>query len=37
MPTALPATPPYPHVELDAAGIPILAGTTMKVAELVMA
>ena len=37
MPTALPATPLYPHVEFDAAGIPILAGTTMKVAELVMA
>jgi uncharacterized protein (DUF433 family) len=37
MPTALPALPPYPHVEFDAAGIPILAGTTMKVAELVMA
>lgn len=37
MPSALPATPDYPHVELDAAGVPILAGTTMKVAELVMA
>ena len=34
---ALPATPLYPHVELDAAGVPFLAGTTMKVAELVMA
>lgn len=29
--------PPYPHVEQDAAGIPIIAGTTMKVVELVMA
>jgi uncharacterized protein (DUF433 family) len=37
MPTALPAIPPYPHVDLDGAGIPILAGTTMKIAELVMA
>lgn len=37
MASALPATPLYPHVELDATGVPILAGTTMKVAELVMA
>ena len=38
MSPALPATlPPYPHIELDARGIPILAGTTMKVVELVMA
>jgi len=29
--------PPYPHVEQDAAGVPIIAGTTMKVVELVMA
>jgi hypothetical protein len=29
--------PPYPHVEHDAAGVPIIAGTTMKVVELVMA
>jgi uncharacterized protein (DUF433 family) len=35
--SALSATLPYPYVELDAAGVPILAGTTMKVAELVMA
>src|ERR1700710_747357 len=35
--SALPATPPYPHIELDAAGVPMLEGTTMKVAELVMA
>lgn len=37
MASALPAIPRYPHVELDATGIPILVGTTMKVAELVMA
>lgn len=37
MASALPATPRYPYIELDAAGVPILAGTTMKVAELVMA
>jgi uncharacterized protein (DUF433 family) len=37
MTTALSAIPPYPHVEFDSAGIPILAGTTMKIAELVMA
>ena len=37
MSAALPASSPYPHVELDAGGVPILAGTTMKVAELVMA
>ena len=35
--STLPATSPYPHIELGAAGIPLLAGTTMKVAELVMA
>ncbi len=27
----------YPHVELDATGVPCIAGTTMKVVELVMA
>src|SRR5262245_58903120 len=27
----------YQHVQLDNAGIPIIAGTTMKVVELVMA
>lgn len=37
MASALPATPHYPYVELDAAGVPVLTGTTMKVAELVMA
>src|SRR5882757_6728985 len=31
------ASLPYPHVKLDAGGIPILEGTTMKVVELVMA
>lgn len=28
---------PYPHVDIDADGVPFLAGTTMKVVELVMA
>jgi uncharacterized protein (DUF433 family) len=37
MPSALPITPQYPHVDFDANGVPILAGTTMKVVELVMA
>jgi uncharacterized protein (DUF433 family) len=32
-----PAMTPYPHVEIDAEGIPMLTGTTMKVVELVMA
>jgi len=32
-----PRVPAYPHVEIDAAGAPLLAGTTMKVVELVMA
>jgi len=27
----------YPHIEFDSNGVPILAGTTMKVVELVMA
>jgi len=27
----------YQHIELDAKGVPIIAGTTMKVVELVMA
>lgn len=27
----------YEHVQLDANGVPIIAGTTMKIAELVMA
>jgi uncharacterized protein (DUF433 family) len=36
---ALPAraSVPYPHVEIDAEGIAYVAGTTMKVVELVMA
>ncbi len=29
--------PVYPHVEIDGHGTPLLAGTTMKVVELVMA
>jgi uncharacterized protein (DUF433 family) len=37
MARTLPTTPAYPHVNLDAAGVPVLAGTTMKVVELVMA
>lgn len=32
-----PAMSPYPHVEIDAKGVPVLSGTTMKVVELVMA
>jgi uncharacterized protein (DUF433 family) len=35
--TALPAAPSYPHVTFGAQGTPILAGTTMRVVELVMA
>ncbi|HEX9945599.1 MAG TPA: DUF433 domain-containing protein [Thermoanaerobaculia bacterium] len=37
MSSALPTTFQYPHIELDANGVPFLAGTTMKVVELVMA
>lgn len=37
MARAEPIRQPYPHIELDAGGIPILSGTTMKVVELVMA
>ncbi len=37
MPSALPVAPLYPHVNFDVNGVPILAGTTMKVVELVMA
>jgi uncharacterized protein (DUF433 family) len=37
MAQTLPATPAYPHVAVDAAGVPFLAGTTIKVVELVMA
>ncbi len=29
------STAAYAHIEVDAAGVPILAGTTMKVVELV--
>jgi uncharacterized protein (DUF433 family) len=31
------STPSYPHVEIDGSGNAILAGTTMKIVELVMA
>jgi len=31
------ADPAYPHLTLDAQGSPVIAGTTMKVVELVMA
>lgn len=34
--TRLPTTT-YEHVQLDASGVPLIAGTTMKVVELVMA
>jgi uncharacterized protein (DUF433 family) len=40
MMSALPlleTTTTYPHVQFDAQGTPIVAGTTMKVVELVMA
>ena len=33
----LPAAPAYPHLAFDSQGAPVLAGTTMKVVELVMA
>jgi uncharacterized protein (DUF433 family) len=32
-----PTATTYEHVQLDASGVPIIAGTTMKVIELVMA
>lgn len=32
-----PAEHRYPHVELDARGVPVIAGTTLKVIEVVMA
>ncbi len=32
-----PKQPPYPYVEHDDQGVPFIAGTTMKVVELVMA
>jgi uncharacterized protein (DUF433 family) len=31
------ATPTYPHLTINADGVPLLAGTTMKVVELVTA
>ncbi len=34
---ALPAATTYEHVELDENGVPIIAGSTMKVVELVVA
>jgi uncharacterized protein (DUF433 family) len=30
-------TPTYPHLTINADGVPLIAGTTMKVVELVMA
>ena len=30
------ATVPYPHIELDSDGVPILAGTVTKVVEIVL-
>ena len=33
----LEAATTYPHVESNAAGVPVITGTTMKVVELVMA
>src|SRR5260370_11141766 len=32
-----PTPTPYEHIQLDANGVPLIAGTTMKVVELVMA
>jgi len=37
MSRAAQASVPYPHLEVDASGAPVLTGTTMKIAELVMA
>ena len=37
MSTAFPTTTSYEHIHLDDKGIPYIAGTTMKVVELVMA
>jgi len=37
MSTTLLPTLTYEHVQLDASGVPFIAGTTMKVVELVMA
>jgi len=33
----IPATTIYEHIQLDTNGVPLIAGTTMKVVELVMA
>lgn len=37
MATSLAPAATYPHIEVDPHGVPLLAGTTMKVVELVMA
>lgn len=37
MGTTLPTVTTYEHIQLDADGAPFIAGTTMKVVELVMA
>lgn len=37
MSTASPTTTTYEHVQIDINGVPVIAGTTMKVVELVMA
>ena len=37
MSSAQPAVLQYPHIEIDQKGVALLAGTTMKVVELVMA
>jgi uncharacterized protein (DUF433 family) len=37
MSTPLPTIPSYPYVDRDDHGNPVIAGTTMKVVELVMA
>jgi uncharacterized protein (DUF433 family) len=36
MPATHPAVKAYPHIEFDREGVPIIAGTTMKVVELVV-
>lgn len=37
MPSPLRTQPSYPHIDFDLAGRPILAETTLKVIELIMA
>jgi len=37
MATISPSTVVYEHVQLDSQGVPVIAGTTMKVVELIMA